>query len=442
MSQRISRRVFLRGTSVAMALPWLEAMEPAGRFMPAPRPRRLAFLYVPNGMHMPHWTPKEEGSGFELPPLLRPLAAFKDDLFVLSGLTLNGARPWSDGPGDHARAAAAFLTGAHPKKTGGDIFNSVSVDQVSAAVLGRETMFASLEVGCEAGQQSGQCDSGYSCAYSSNISWHSPTMPMTKEIHPRLLFDRMFGAPDEDEEGRRRRMLTRKSILDLVAADSQKLRRQLGSADRRKLDEYRQGVREIEQRMDAADAQRKKRLPGNVKRPGGIPIDYGEHLKLMGDLLVLAFKLDLTRVATFMFANEGSNRSFPDLDVADGHHNLSHHGGDPRKHEQIAAINRFEVEQLAHFLERMSKETEDGHSLLSSSAVVFGSGIGDGNAHNHDELPIVVLGRLRGALRPGRHLRFPKDTPLCNLYLKLLRSVGQEEAQSFGDSTGPLEGLG
>jgi hypothetical protein len=443
---RISRRTALKGVGALVALPFLEAMLPRAVGLGttasvSKSPLRMAFLYVPNGMNMREWTPGEEGELGELPYTLEPLKPFQHDFMVLSGLTLDKARPNGDGPGDHARAMSVFLTGRQPRKThGADIKVGVSVDQYAAEQVGKATRFASLEVGCEGGKNAGNCDSGYSCAYSSNLAWRTESTPVSKEIDPRLVFERLFavpGARGDEEQSRRER--NNKSILDFVAEDANSLKAKLGAADNRKLDEYLTGVREIERRIQKAQPVVEVGQ-SKMARPTGIPQDYKEHLRLMDDILALAFQADLTRIATFVFANDGSNRSYRPIDVPEGHHDLSHHGGDKTKLEKIRTINRFHVEQLAYFLERLKSVPEGDGTLLDNSMIVYGGGIGDGNRHNHDNLPILLAGKGGGTLKPGRHVRYPKETPLMNLYLSMLDRMGAP-AESFGDSTGRLKGL-
>jgi hypothetical protein len=426
---------------MAVALPLLEAMTPAkAQEADVKPPVRMAFLYVPNGIQMGDWTPKEVGAGFALPPVLEPLAAFKDDLLVLSGLTLDPARAHGDGGGDHARAMASFLTGRHPRKTdGADLRAGISVDQIAAREVGRATRFPSLEIGCEGGNNAGQCDHGYSCAYQSNLSWRGESTPVAKEINPRLVFDRLFGGPpgvdgDEDRGSRQR-----KSVLDHVTEDARQFTKVLGASDRRKLDEYLTSVREVEQRVSRV---RPALAAGKATylRPLGIPIDYQEHLRLMADLLVLAFQSDLTRVVTFVFANDGSNRSYRSIGVPDGHHDLSHHGGDETKRAKVREINRFHTSQLAYLLAKLRSIREGDGTLLDHCMIAYGSGISDGNAHNHDNLPILLAGNGSGTIKTGRHLRFERETPLTNLYLSLLDRIGVT-IDSFGDSTGRLESL-
>jgi hypothetical protein len=441
----ISRRTVLRGLGTALALPWLEAMGPlTGRAKGAieqarATPRRMAFLYVPNGAHMPAWTPEQDGSDFELPETLKPLAAFRDDLLVLTGLTQDNAHAKGDGPGDHARALACFLTGVHPRKTdGANIKAGVSVDQVAAQKIGHLTRLPSLELGCDPSAQAGNCDSGYSCAYSSNIAWSSESTPLTKETNPRLVFDRLFGnAADESSSTRRGRY--RQSILDFVGDDARRLRGRLGGGDRRKLDEYLTGVREIERRVAAASGPPPE-APDGATRPSGIPDDYREHLRLMCDMIALAFQADITRVATFVLANEGSNRSYRFLDVPEGHHELSHHGRDAAKQAKIAKINAFHMEQFAYLLGKLKAAGEGEGSVLDNSMIVYGSGIGDGDRHNHNDLPVLLAGRCGGTIQGGRHVRYPENTPLNNLFLSMLDRI-ECHVDELGDSDGALPKL-
>jgi hypothetical protein len=442
----LSRRTLLRGMGASVALPLLEAMRARPLFgAPSDQkslPLRMAFLYVPNGVDMPSWTPRSLGAAFDLPAILEPLQAVKDDLCVLSGLTLNPARALGDGGGDHARAMASFLTGRHPRKTdGADLKAGVSIDQVAAQRIGRATRFPSLEIGCEGGKTGGECDHGYSCAYQSNLSWRSETTPVAKQVNPRLVFDRLFGSPAGREGGKDLAKGDRrnKSILDFVGEEAKQLTQTLGAADRRKVDEYLTGVRELEQRIDRA---RPAVDVGVAKypRPLGIPADYQEHLRLLGDLLVLAFQCDLTRIITFVFANDGSNRSYRTVGVSDGHHDLSHHGGDFAKQEKIQKINQFHTAQLAVILQKLKSIPEGDGTLLDHCMIVYGSGISDGNSHSHDDLPVLLAGKANGTVKTGRHLRLPKETPLTNLYVSMLDRVGVT-VDGFGDSTGPLTSL-
>jgi hypothetical protein len=442
---QISRRTVLKGLGTTIGLPLLEAMLPfyslAGQSRQTP-PNRMAFFYVPNGINMAHWTPAAVGNSFQLPSALEPLQPVKDALLVLSGLTLDKARPNGDGPGDHARAMSSFLTGRQAKKThGADIRIGISVDQLAAQKIGTATKFPSLELGCDRGMNSGNCDSGYSCAYSANISWRSESTPNAKEINPRLVFDRLFAdrVKTDVAANRGKRDRYRKSLLDFVAEDAKSLKRRLGAGDQRKLDDYLSSVREIEVRLSKVQVVN---VDGRFQatRPAGIPRDYQEHLRLLADMLVLAFQADLTRVSTFVFANDGSNRSYKAIGVPEGHHDLSHHGRNPKKLEKLRQINRFHVTQLAYLLGKLKAVKEGEGTLLDHCMVVYGSGIGDGNRHNHDNLPILLAGRGCGSLKTGRHVRYPRETPLTNLYVAMLERVGVP-TKSFGDSKGVLDSL-
>jgi hypothetical protein len=439
--KRLSRRTVLKGIGAGVALPLLEAMVQARSGVSA-SPRRLVFVYVPIGAHMPAWTPVAEGAGFELSPTLEPLAPFREDLLVLSGLTHDKARANGDGPGDHARAAAAFLTGAQPRKTAGaDIRAGISADQVAAQAVGARTRFRSLELGCEPGRSSGDCDSGYACVYSNNISWASASTPMTKETDPRALFDRLFlgGVTPEDRARRAELAASQRSILDYVREDAERLSARLGAGDREKLGEYMESLRELERRIAAFSDSRAPDVDLAL-RPTESPDDLGAHARLMFDLLVLAFRTDSTRIATLMITNEGSNRSYPEVGVSEGHHEVSHHGDDPVKQEKIARINRYHVELFAQFLGALRGAGEGESDLLASSMVVYGSAIADGNRHDHHDLPILLAGRGGGTLATGRHVRYPKETPATNLFLALLERM-EAAIPSLGDSTKVLTGL-
>ena len=444
MSVLIPRRTVLRGLGTALSLPFLEAMLPLSAMAQSVRPRttRMAFMFVPNGIDMANWTPGYEGSLGELPSILQPLADLRSKINVLTGLTQQNAFALGDGPGDHARSTATWLTGVHVKKTAGsDIRAGISADQVAAMYLGKQTRYASLEIGCERGAQAGDCDSGYSCAYSSNISWRGEATPNAKEVNPRLVFERLFGSGTaEDAESRLRREQYRTSILDFVSEDASKLRNQLGTRDQQKLDEYLTAVREIEQRLLKAESSQVKQALVGATRPTGIPSDFGEHIRLMGDMMVLAFQADLTRVCTFMYANDGSNRPYPMIGVADGHHDVSHHGHNPDKLTKKQRIDRFHSEQLAYVLKKLDSVKELDGSLLDHSMIVYGAGISDGDRHNHDDLPILVAGGAAGTLKTGRHIKYPNHTPMNNLFLSMLDRVGCP-MDKLGDSTGKLQGL-
>ena len=436
MTRPISRRTLLRGLGVSLALPWLEAMGVAAANTPSPT--RMAFLYVPNGKNMADWTPKAEGALTDLPAILKPLAKVKDDVLVLTGLTADKARSHGDGGGDHARALSAFLTGAQPRKTDGtDIRAGISVDQVAVSHVGSQTRLPSIELGCEAGAMAGNCDSGYSCVYSSCIAWRSATQPLPKEVNPKLAFERLFAT----EEGTKRKLreARHKSVLDFVREDSRDLSGKLGASDRRKLDEYFAAVRDVEQRIARANSFPPVKVP-NYTLPAGNPKDYPEHVRIMYDLLALAFQADITRVATYVLANEGSNKPYSFIGVSERHHDHSHHGNDPKKKEKIRDINIFHTTAFAGFLEKLRNTREGDGSLLDHCMIAYGSGNSDGNAHNHDDLPILVAGKGSGTLKPGRHVRYPKDTPLNNLWLSMLDRMSVK-VNTLGDSTGRLTSL-
>ena len=445
MGMILSRRTVLRGVGTTVALPLLEAMLPATA-LAAPKkasgklPLRMAFLYSPNGMHMPDWTPSSEGSSFTVPWILEPLADLRGHWSVLTGLAHKKANANGDGGGDHARAMTTFLTGVQARKTSGaDIHAGVSADQIAASAIGKRTRLPSLEIGAEAGGQSGSCDSGYSCAYSSTISWRSETQPVPKETDPRLIFERLFenGRPEESESARARRAVVSRSVLDFVLEDAKRLDKSLGVADQRKLEEYLSSVRELERRIERSN----KNTGGlGIKKPEEMPETYQEHLRLLADLLVVAFQTDQTRLATFVFANEGSNRNYSFIGVPEGHHELSHHGNDPVKHEKLRKINRFHVEQLAYLLGRLRGVKEGDGTLLDRCMIAYGSGMGDSNRHDHEDLPLLLAGGGGGTLTPGRHVRFKKGTPAANLHVAMLHRLGVA-VESIGDSSGMLEDI-
>ncbi|MEP6757136.1 MAG: DUF1552 domain-containing protein [Chthonomonadales bacterium] len=440
----IDRRTFLRGVGTAMALPMLEAMIPTKVLASAAakvRTNRMAFVFIPNGVHMKDWRPATEGA-FDLPYILQPLQKVKDSVSVYSGLSQHNAFALQDGAGDHARSVAAWLTGCHPRKTAGaDIKNGISVDQLAAQSVGHYTKFASLEIGCERGAMAGNCDSGYSCAYSSSISWRGDATPVAKEVNPRLVFERLFAGsdPNETAEMKAKKALYRKSILDFVSEDATRLKSQLGMHDQRKVDEYFAGVREIEERLARVEKANNDAAALAVS-PKGIPSDYGEHLRLMADMMILAFQSDLTRIATFMFANDGSNRPYKMIDIAEGHHDLSHHESKPEKQAKLREINHFHVSNLAYMLEKMQSIQEPEGTLLDNSMVVYGAGISDGNRHNHDDLPILLAGKGAGTIKSGRHVKYDNNTPMTNLFLSMLDRMGVN-ADHIGDSTGKLQRL-
>jgi hypothetical protein len=445
----IPRRTFLRGLGATVALPLLDAMLPVRAFASAAvkkAPTRMAFLFVPNGAHMPDWTPTAEGADFDLPYILQPLQPHKNELLVLSGLAQDKGRSNADGGGDHARSAGSWLTCSQPLKSeGSQIRVGISADQVAAQVMGKSTRFASLELGLEPGRQGGKCDTGYSCAYSNNISWRNETTPMTREINPRLVFERLFSSelPKEQGEGAKRRALYKKSILDFVLEDAKSLSAKVGGHDKQKLDEYLHSIREIEQRVEQAEkmvASANTSVAAGYEVPESIPETYEEHSRLMCDMMVLAFQSDVTRVCTFMLANEGSNRSYRNIGVSDGHHSLSHHQGDHAKQMKIREINRFHMQQFAYILNRLRSIPEGDGNLLDNSMIVYGGGLADGDRHQHDDLPLILAGSGGGTILPGRHIRYAPETPMANLLVSMLDRMGAP-VDSFGDSTGKLRGL-
>ncbi|MGH7127454.1 MAG: DUF1552 domain-containing protein [Planctomycetaceae bacterium] len=442
--QRLPRRTFLKGLGCTMALPMLEAMRPA-LTVAAPSvpvqaaPTRMAFIFFPNGAIMDAWRVKGEGTDFELSRTLEPLNNVKSEINVITGLAQHHANANGDGAGDHARNASAFLTGCQPRKTAGaDIHVGISADQAAAEEIGSFTRLPSLELGIDRSRNAGSCDSGYSCAYSSNISWKTPSQPTAKEINPRLAFERLFGT-GEEHQNRAQRNLYRQSILDLVAQDAAELKQQLGRPDRRKLDEYFTSVRELEVRIERT-ATKKVEVP-EYDVPEGIPKELVDHVRIMYDIMLLAFQTDTTRIATFMLGNAGSNRSYPEVEVNDGHHELSHHRDDEDKIEKIARIDRYLVKQYAYFIERLRSIKEGDGTLLDNCMVLYGSAISDGNRHEHDDLPLILAGRGGRTIQTGRHLVYKDETPLNNLFVSMCRRAGATGVQSLGDSEGVLKRL-
>lgn len=442
----LSRRRFLAGTALrglgtAVALPALGSLQVAGAATTDAPPVRMAFVYVPNGVNVDRWRSAGEGRDYTLGPTLEPLAALRDQFQVIGGLAHRNGTAGPDGAGDHARATATILTGARPRKTAGaNIRAGISVDQVAAQRIGRATRLPSLELSCDADRRSGACDSGYACAYSYNMSWRSASQPATAESNPRLVFERLFGAGRGEERARSlaARREGRRSILDFVAEEARGLAAGLDAADRRKLDEYLTGIREVEAQLDRFDALPVPRVP-DLDFADGPPPSYGEHMRLMADMLTLAFRTDSTRVATLMFAHDGSNRTFPEIGVGDGHHSISHHQNDPDKLEKIAAIDRFYTEQFAHLLRRLAEAKEaDGRSVLDHSMIVYTSGLSDGNRHSHSDLPVILAGGAGGRLATGRHLRLGGERPMSDLFVTMLDLVGAA-TDRFGDSQGRLD---
>jgi hypothetical protein len=434
----LDRRTFLRGLGTTMALPLLDAMAPAAQAAAADGPIRMAFIFCANGAIMPNWKPESNGEKLVLSETLKPLEDYQSELTVFAGLTQHHGRANGDGAGDHARCASSFLTGAQPRKTAGaDIRVGVSVDQAAAALIGDRTKLPSLELGIERGKNAGSCDSGYSCAYSSNISWKTPNTPVAKEINPKLAFERLFGTADGKEAAPREDLL-QKSVLDLVAEDAAQLRKRLGRTDRRKIDEYFSSIRDLEKRLARSGATSRDAPEYDV--PEGIPKELQQHIRLMYDVMVLAFQTDTTRISSFMLANAGSNRTYPMVDVTSGHHSLSHHRNNEQKMEQIARIDRYLIEQYGYFLGKLKAITEGERTLLDNCMILYGSGIADANRHTHHDLPILLAGRGGGSINSGRYLEFPRDTPLNNLFVSMCRRAGAD-VQELGDSTGELPRL-
>ena len=435
----ISRRTVLRGIGTTLALPLLDGMVPALAAAPSAPAKRLSFVYAPNGMIMEKWTPAAEGAAFELTPILEPLAPFRDRMLVLSGLNHNEADPL---PGEgqsapHERAGATFLTGVHPKREG---HVGISVDQIAASKLGKQTQLASLELGLHNTDVVGKCEKDWSCAYLNTLSWRTPTTPLPSEGRPRLVFERLFGATTStDPAVRRARIQTDRSLLDSVTQAANRLLKRLGPGDRAQLAMYLDAIRDVERRIQMAEQQSSRKLPV-VERPVGIPDRFDQYAKLMFDLQVLAYQTDMTRVTTFMMGREQSNRSFPEIGIPDAHHPLSHHKLDPEKIEKVIRINIFHSELFAYFLEKLRSTPDGDGSLLDHSMIVYGSALSDGNEHWVQDLPILLLGGGAGQIKRGSHLRYPKDTPMSNLFLTLLDKLGIP-LENFGDSTGKLETL-
>lgn len=444
--KHLPRRTFLRGLGTTLALPLLDAMVPAfaATTKTAAKPTvRTAFVYVPNGIIMDRWTPAANGTSFEFTPALKALEPFRERILVLSGLAQGNGRALGDGAGDHARAGATWLTGVHPKKTGGaDIHAGVSADQIAARQLGKATQLASLEIGLEMPTLAGNCDSGYSCAYTNTISWHNPTTPLPMEVNPRAVFERLFGDGDStDPAARMQALKEQRSILDYVTGDLDRLETSLGSGDRGKLSQYLDAVRDIERRIQRAEEQNATVKVPSMERPSGIPDEFEEHARLMMDMLVIAWQTDMTRVVSFMMAREGSNRSYRSIGISDGHHSCTHHMNDPVKIEKTAKINQYHVQTFAYLLDKLSKTADGDGTLLDHSMILYGSSISDGNRHTHDDLPLLLIGGAAGQLKGGRHIAYPQETPMTNLLLAMLDKTGIQAPEKLGDSTGRIDRL-
>lgn len=428
----------LRGLGAALGLPLLDAMLPSGRSAEsASHPLRVAWVYFPNGMVREFWTPQGTGRDFQFNKSNAPLAEVREHITLISNLAHDKARPNGDGPGAHAREGATYLTALQAKKTGGkDIYLGESIDQLIARQVGSHTRLPSLELGTEPSRKEGRCDSGYSCIYMSNISWRSATQPSGIEINPRRAFDRLFGAPGAEGERVRQRSASRQSVLDFVADDTQRLQRELGLNDRRKLDEYFESVRAVEKQIGQMANLQPIDVPAE-RRPADEPPDFVAHIRLMYDLMALAFQTDATRVITFMFANSQTNRSYENLGVKSGHHQLTHSTG---QEADIQKIDEFTVAEFARFVARLRDIREGNGTLLDNCFVTLGSAMGDGRKHDHHEIPCVVAGHARGAIAGGQHVQLSGETPMANLFVSTAQLAGIK-LDKFGDSTGPLPGL-
>lgn len=452
---QLSRRRFLRGLGACMALPALESLRSGGLLAAEAggaaklastatgAPLRMAFVYFPNGAIQPNWWPKGEDRAFELARTMQPLDTLKEHIQIMAGLDHVNATPGPDGAGDHARASGTFLTGVRVKKTAGsDIQAGVSIDQVAAAQIGHLTRFPSLELTCDSVRKSGNCDSGYSCAYQYNLSWRSPNTPVAPEPNPRLLFERLFGAgaPGERAANLQRRQARQRSIMDFVLDDARALQNELTYRDKQKLDEYLFSVREIEKRIEKAEKFGEVPDPA-VATPAGVPQSYEDYIQVMYDMMLLAFQTDSTRIATFLLANEGSNRAFSEIDIAEGHHFLTHHQNKQEMIDKVAEIDLFYMKQFARFLEKMRATKDvDGKSLLDNSMIVYGSGNSDGNRHTHVNLPVITAGGGGGTLTPGRFVKY-NSVPMSNLLLSMADRLGVKDVARLGDSTGRLSGV-
>ena len=435
----LSRRTVLRGAGVAFALPLLDAMIPASTVLAetaaAPsRLRRLGYVYMPMGFNPAHWTPEQENLS-NLPSSLVSLEKVKEHVNIVTGMELRNAYP-----GSHATSNSAFLSAARAKRTeSSDYFLGTTVDQIAAKRLGQDTQLPSLELAMDLLNNVGQCDNGYACVYQNNLSWSSPTTPLPAEAHPRIVFENLFGEGGTTED-RRRALKRRASLLDSVTEEMQRLKLQLGANDRSKFDDYFSSIREVERRIQRAEDKVAENPLPDLDRPVGVPAAYAEHARLMFDLQLLAFQGDITRVVSFQLAREASTRTYPEIGVPEPHHPLSHHGNNPDKLAKVAKINQFHVSLFADFLEKMAATPEGNGSLLDHSLYLYGSGMGDPDAHDHTDLPIIVAGGAAGNMKGGRHIRYEKHTPLANLHLTLLNKAGVG-LDSFSDSDGTADEL-
>jgi len=423
-----------------VALPFLDAMVPAfAKAATAKPPLRMAFVYVPNGIDMRGWNPDYEGKLAALPRTLQPLVPLKDDLLLMGNLTHNTGRALLDGAGDHGRCCGSYLTGIQVKKSTTDIKAGVSMDQLIANQIGKQTRFPSLELGLEDARQSGDCDSGYSCAYTNNLAWRSETQPLPPILDPRALFERLFGdGVAMTPEARVRQAKYRRSILDFVTDDTKKLEMGLGPTDRRKLDEYLSSIRAVELQLEKAEKDNAQIDP-HMDKPYGVPADFAEHFRLMTDMVTIAFQADQTRVLTFLVTHEGTSRAYREIGISDGHHPLTHHMGNQEKLDKVAEINLYHMKQFAAWMQRLKATKEGDGSLLDHSMIVYGAGLSDGNRHLHEDLPTLIAGRANGTIKTGRRVVYRRETPMCNLFLSMMDRMGVQ-MEHFGDSTGRLEG--
>lgn len=437
----LPRRTFLRGLGTAVALPWLESMAPAMASAAASKPPvRMGFVYVPNGMDIRNWNINYEGKLGELSRIMKPLEPHREEITVLSNLTHNNGRALLDGAGDHGRCCGAYLTGIQPKKSATDIHVGISCDQIVANAIGNQTRFPSLELGMDDSRQAGDCDSGYSCAYTNNLAWRNEKQPLPPVLDPRAMFERLFGADaglTSEERARRNRF--RKSILDFVSDDTRKLQRDLGPTDRRKMDEYLSSVREIERQLERAEKDNAQINPG-MAQPYGVPADFAEHFKLMTDILTVALQSDMSRVFTFLVTGEGTSRSYREIGIPDGHHPLTHHRNDPALMEKVTQINTYHTQQFSGWVEKLKSIKEGDGSLLDNCMIVYGAGLSDGNRHNHEDLPTILVGRGGGYIKPGRRIIARRETPMSNLFLTMMDRMNVN-VEHFADSTGRLRGL-
>ena len=438
----ISRRTVLRAAGTAVTLPLLDAMIPAFAPAAATKPvRRLGVVYHPNGVIYDQWLPTGVGSQFELSPTLKGLEPFKNQLTVVTGLFSDQAEALGDGGGDHSRACGSYLTGVHVKKSDSNVENAISMDQIAAKSFERETQLSSLQITADENSLLGSCDLGYSCAYSSTLSWLTPTLPLMAENNPRVLFERMFGSSDStDPKVRAARLSQDRSLLDSVSDRVNQLQRQLGASDNRKMNDYLAALRDVERRrIHKAEEQSSKELP-DVAQPAGIPEKFEDHVRLLYDLQLLAYQSDLTRVITFMYGREQTGRPYPQIGVPEPHHPLTHHQGNPEKMEKCAKIQRYHIGLFAEYLGKLRNTPDGDGSLLDHVILLFGSGISNSDRHTHGPLPTFLVGGGGGTLKGGRHLVYPEHTPLTNLQLTLLNKLGVP-AEKLGDSNGQFNEL-